>query len=61
MQLGMNSNKSADTLAGSAPFSFSCLFWLAAMFALAWLLLRRLAGCARLNCPSIFIAFFDFY
>lgn len=42
MQLGMNSNKSADTLAGSyAPFSFSCLFWLAAMFALAWLLLRR--------------------
>ena len=42
MQLGMNSNKSADTLAGSyALFAFSCLFWLAAMFALAWLLLRR--------------------
>ena len=42
MQLGMNSNKSADALAGSyAPFAFSCLFWLAAMFALAWLLLRR--------------------
>lgn len=42
MQLGMNSNKSADALAGSyALFAFSCLFWLAAMFALAWLLLRR--------------------
>ena len=42
MQLGMNSNKSVDTLAGSyALFAFSCLFWLAAMFALAWLLLRR--------------------
>ena len=42
MQLGMNSNKSADTLAGSyALFAFSGLFWLAAMFALAWLLLRR--------------------
>ena len=42
MQLGMNSNKSADTLAGSYTlFAFSCLFWLTAMFALAWLLLRR--------------------
>jgi len=42
MQLGMNSNKSADTLAGSyGLFALSCLFWLAAMFALAWLLLRR--------------------
>ena len=42
MQLGMNSNKSADALAGSyALFAFSGLFWLAAMFALAWLLLRR--------------------
>ena len=42
MQLGMNSNKSADTLAGSyALFAFSGLFWLAVMFALAWLLLRR--------------------
>mgnify|MGYP000860731573 CR=1 FL=1 len=42
MQLGMNSNKSADALAGSyALFAFSGLFWLAVMFALAWLLLRR--------------------
>lgn len=38
----MNSNKSADTLAGSYTlFAFSGLFWLAVMFALAWLLLRR--------------------
>ena len=42
MQLGMNSNKSADALAGSyALFAFSGLFWLAVMFTLAWLLLRR--------------------
>ena len=47
MQLGMNSNKSADTLAGSyALFAFSGLFWLAVMFALAWLLLRRQDVCA---------------
>ena len=42
MQLGMNSNKSADTLAGSyGLFAFSCIFWLGTMFLLAWLLLRR--------------------
>ena len=42
MQLGMNSNKSADVLAGSyGLFAFSCIFWLGTMFLLAWLLLRR--------------------
>ena len=42
MQLGMNSNKSADALAGSyGLFAFSCIFWLGTMFLLAWLLLRR--------------------
>ena len=38
----MNSNKSADALAGSyGLFAFSCIFWLGTMFLLAWLLLRR--------------------
>ena len=42
MQLGMNSNRSADALAGSyGLFAFSCIFWLGTMFLLAWLLLRR--------------------
>lgn len=42
MQLGMNSNKSADVLAGNyGLFAFSCIFWLGTMFLLAWLLLRR--------------------
>ena len=41
MQLGMNSNRSADALAGSyGLFAFSCIFWLGTMFLLAWLLLR---------------------
>lgn len=42
MQLGMNSNKSADVLAGSyGLFAFSCIFWLGTMFLLAWLLLKK--------------------
>ena len=42
MQLGMNSNKSADALAGSyGLFAASCLGWLAVFFLLAHLLLRR--------------------
>ena len=42
MQAGMNANKSDDMLAGLyAPFFLSCAFWLAAMFLLAWLLLRK--------------------
>ena len=42
MQLGMNSNTSADALAGSyGLFAFSCIFWLGTMFLLAWLILRR--------------------
>ncbi len=42
MQLGMNSNKSEDALAGSyGMFFLSCAFWLAAMFLLAWGLLRK--------------------
>ena len=42
MQLGMNSNKSADALAGSyGLFAFSCIFWLGTMFLLAWLLLKK--------------------
>ena len=42
MQLGMNSNKSADALAGSyGLFAFSCIFWLGTIFLLAWLLLKK--------------------
>ena len=42
MQLGMNSNKSADALAGSyGLFAASCLGWLAVFFLLAHFLLRR--------------------
>ena len=42
MQLGMNSNKSADVLAGSyGLFAFSCIFWLGTMFLLAWHLLKK--------------------
>ena len=42
MQLGMNSNKSADALAGSyGLFAASCLGWLVVFFLLAHLLLRR--------------------
>ena len=38
----MNSNKSADALAGSyGLFAFSCIFWLGTMFLLAWLLLKK--------------------
>ena len=45
MQLGMNSNKSADALAGSyGLIAFSCIFWLGTMFLLAWLLLSPLRG-----------------
>ena len=42
MQAGMNANKSEDALAGSyGMFFLSCAFWLAAMFLLAWCLLRK--------------------
>lgn len=42
MQAGMNANKSEDILAGSyGMFFISCAFWLASMFLLAWLLLRK--------------------
>ena len=42
MQAGMNANKSEDALAGSyGMFFLSCAFWLAAMFLLAWGLLRK--------------------
>lgn len=42
MQAGMNANKQTDVLAGSYPsFFLSCGFWLAAMFLLAWVLLRK--------------------
>ena len=42
MQAGMNANKSEDALAGSyGMFFLSCAFWLAAMFLLAWALLRE--------------------
>lgn len=42
MQLGMNSNKAEDTLAGSAlPFVISCLVWTALLAAAAWLFLTK--------------------
>ena len=42
MQAGMNANRSEDALAGSyGMFFLSCAFWLAAMFLLAWGLLRK--------------------
>lgn len=42
MQMGMNANKSTDMLAGQYTlFVFSCLFWVAVMFLLAHLLLKR--------------------
>lgn len=42
MQAGMNANKSEDALAGSyGMFFLSCALWLAAMFLLAWGLLRK--------------------
>ena len=42
MQAGMNANRSTDMLAGQyALFFFSCVLWLAAMFALAYLLLQK--------------------
>ena len=42
MQAGMNANKQQDVLSGAyLPFFASCLFWLAALFLLAWLLLRK--------------------
>lgn len=42
MQAGMNANKSDDMLAGGYGFFFlSCAFWLAALFLLAWLLLKK--------------------
>lgn len=41
MQMGMNSNKSEDVLAGGlGAFLLACTAWCAALFALAWLLLR---------------------
>ena len=42
MQAGMNANRSEDTLAGNyGMFFLSCVLWLAAMFLLAWVLLRK--------------------
>ena len=42
MQMGMNANKQEDVLSGQyGLFALSCLFWIAAMFALAWVLLKR--------------------
>lgn len=42
MQAGMNANRSEDALAGNyGTFFLSCALWLAAMFLLAWLLLRK--------------------
>lgn len=42
MQAGMNANKSADVLAGNyGAFGLSCAFWLALMFLLAWMLLKK--------------------
>ena len=42
MQMGMNANKQEDVLSGTyLPFFVSCLLWLAALFLLAWLLLRK--------------------
>lgn len=42
MQMGMNANKQEDVLSGAyLPFFVSCLLWLAALFLLAWLLLRK--------------------
>lgn len=41
MQMGMNSNKSEDVLAGGlGAFLLACTAWCTALFALAWLLLR---------------------
>lgn len=42
MQAGMNANKSKDVLAGGyGLFIFSCIFWLAIMFLLAGIFLRK--------------------
>ena len=42
MQMGMNANKQEDVLSGAyLPFFVSCLLWLAVLFLLAWLLLRK--------------------
>ena len=42
MQMGMNANKQEDVLSVAyLPFFVSCLLWLAALFLLAWLLLRK--------------------
>ena len=42
MQMGMNANKQEDVLSGAyLLFLVSCLLWLAALFLLAWLLLRK--------------------
>lgn len=42
MQMGMNSNKAEDTLAGSLlPFAASCLGWTLLCLAAAWLLLTK--------------------
>ena len=42
MQAGMNANRSEDALTGSyGMFFLSCVLWLAAMFLLAWGLLRK--------------------
>ena len=42
MQTGMNASKSDDMLAGGYGFFFlSCALWLAALFLVAWLLLKK--------------------
>ena len=42
MQMGMNANRREDALAGQyGLFVLSCILWLAAMFALAWALMKK--------------------
>ena len=42
MQMGMNANRREDALAGQyGLFVVSCILWLAAMFALAWALMKK--------------------
>ena len=43
MQMGMNANRREDALAGPMHglFVLSCILWLAAMFALAWALMKK--------------------
>ena len=42
MQMGMNANRREDALVGQyGLFVLSCILWLAAMFALAWALMKK--------------------